>query len=199
MAGRVSIPGPTVAALAAAIVVGLAGGGVRTVAQTTKPASGSATSVSVASGQGAERAAPAAAHDKRYKRLLIRNAMVIYGNAKPPYGPMDILVEDGLIARITPSRAPDAPAPAGATPPARPDAVIDATGKYVMPGMVNTHMHWHEERMSGIPLPIQYERHLYLASGSTTVREVGGDVDKTNLWRKQSAEHTIVRPRGFAR
>ena len=25
--------------------------------------------------------------------------------------------------------------------------VIDATGKYVMPGIVNTHMHWHEERV----------------------------------------------------
>ena len=40
--------------------------------------------------------------------------------------------------------------------------VIDATGKYVMPGIVNTHMHWHEER-SG-PIPIQYERNLYLAA-----------------------------------
>ena len=178
MAGRLS----TVAtlALAAAMVVVRTPDHVRIAAQT--PA--------------AERAAaPAATHDARYKRLLIKNAMVIYGNAKPPYGPMDILIENGLIARITPSRAPDAPAPPGAPPPVRPDAVIDATGKYVMPGMVNTHMHWHEERMQGIPMPIQYERNLYLASGSTTVREVGGDVDKTHLWRKQSADHTIVAPR----
>jgi hypothetical protein len=92
MAGRVSIPGPTVAALAVAIVVGLAGGGVRTVAQTNKPASGSTASVSagsvgVASGQGAERAAPAAAHDKRYKRLLIRNAMVSTATRSRRMGP----------------------------------------------------------------------------------------------------------------
>ncbi len=43
------------------------------------------------------------------------------------------------------------------------DAVIDATGKYVMPGLVDTHMHWHDER-AGIPQPIQYERNLYLAT-----------------------------------
>ena len=143
----------------------------------------------------AERAAAAATHDARYKRLLIKNAMVIYGNTKPPYGPMDILIENGLIARITPSRARGRAGASRRAAGRPPDAVIDATGKYVMPGIVNTHMHWHEERMQGIPMPIQYERNLYLASGSTTVREVGGDVDKTKLWRKQSAEHTIVAPR----
>ena len=34
------------------------------------------------------------------KRLVIQNAMVIYGNAKPPYGPVDIVVQDGLISYI---------------------------------------------------------------------------------------------------
>ena len=71
-----------------------------------------------------------------------RNAMVIYGSAKPPYGPVDIVVEDGLIAYIG--------ATAGRRVGRRADAVIDATGKYVMPGIVNTHMHWHEERQPGI-------------------------------------------------
>ena len=39
------------------------------------------------------------------RRLVIRNAMVIYGNAKPPYGPVDIVVQDGLIAYIGPADA----------------------------------------------------------------------------------------------
>ena len=30
-------------------------------------------------------------HATRAKRLLIANAMVVYGNAKPAFGPMDIL------------------------------------------------------------------------------------------------------------
>ena len=37
---------------------------------------------------------------KASKRLVIKNAMVIYGNAKPPYGPVDIVVQDGLISYI---------------------------------------------------------------------------------------------------
>ena len=70
------------------------------------------------------------------------------------------------------------------------DAVIDGTGKYVMPGMVNTHMHWHEERAPGVPQPIQYERNLYLASGVTTARELGGNLAKTQAWQKESDDHT---------
>ena len=127
--------------------------------------------------------AKAPTHATRAKRLLIHNAMVIYGNAKPAYGPMDILVEDNLIARV---------APAGTIKAA--DAVIDATGKYVMPGLVNTHMHWQDER-GGVPMPIQYERNLYLASGVTTTREVGGDFEKSKRWQAESAANTAIAPR----
>ena len=71
----------------------------------------------------------------------VRNVMVIYGSARPPAGPVDIVVEDGLISYIGADRA------AGRGPDG--GRVIDATGKYVMPGIVNTHMHWHEERQPG--------------------------------------------------
>jgi imidazolonepropionase-like amidohydrolase len=126
---------------------------------------------------------PAAVHAKQARRLLIRNAMIIPGTGAPAYGPSDILVEDGRIARIG-SSAAGWPTP---------DMVIDATGKYVMPGIVNTHMHWHEERVG--PIPIQYERNLYLAAGVTTAREVGGNFAKTRQWRNESAAHSITAPR----
>jgi imidazolonepropionase-like amidohydrolase len=134
-------------------------------------------------------------HAKSARRLIIRNAMVIYGNAKPPYGPVDIVVQDGLIAYIGP---PDSLAGSALTVPTSPrstDTVIDATGKYVMPGIVNAHMHWHEEREPGIAQPIQYERNLYLAAGVTTAREVGGDFDKSKRWQAESNAHTIIAPR----
>ena len=139
-----------------------------------------------ASGQrpsaSAQVAAPA--HAKAVKRLLIRNAMVIYGNAKPAFGPVDILVQDGLIARVGRTPANDPP----------PDAVIDATGKYVMPGIVNTHIHLQDER-GGVPQPFQYEMNLYLAAGATTVRDVGSDFAKATTRRAASAAHELVAPR----
>jgi imidazolonepropionase-like amidohydrolase len=134
--------------------------------------------------QAARTNAPAAMHAKTAARLLIRNAMVVYGNAKPAFGPVDILVQDGLIARIGRTRADD-PAP---------DAVIDATGKYVLPGFVNAHMHLQDER-GGIAQPFQYEANLYLSAGVTTVRDVGSDIEKSKVWRAESAAHTLVAPR----
>ncbi len=128
-------------------------------------------------------AAQAPVHAKQVKRLLIRGAMVIPGPGTPAFGPTDILVEDGVIARM---------GTAGSAWP-EPDEIIDAAGKYVMPGIVNTHMHWHEERVG--PIPIQYERNLYLAAGVTTAREVGGNFEKSKQWRAESAAHTIVAPR----
>ncbi|HKV99941.1 MAG TPA: amidohydrolase family protein [Vicinamibacterales bacterium] len=145
-------------------------------------------SVSAASGPSAQGQTPAATakapvHARQVRRLLIQHAMVIVGNGTPAAGPFDILAEDGVISRIG-----NADAGWG-----DPDMVIDATGKYVMPGIVNTHMHWHEERVG--PIPIQYERDLYLANGVTTAREVGGNFEKTKQWRSESAAHKIIAPR----
>ena len=139
-------------------------------------ASGFAVAVATPAAQAPAVGAKAAVHARQVKRLLITNAMIIPGTGVPAAGPSDILVEDGLIARLGSSAG-------GRWPEA--DAVIDGTGKYVMPGIVNTHMHWHEERVG--PIPIQYERNLYLAAGITTAREVGGDFEKTKQWRTESA------------
>jgi len=126
-----------------------------------------------------------ARHAQASARLIIRNVMVVYGSGKPAYGPMDVTVESGLIAEV---RAARAEPPADAT-------VIDGTGRYLLPGFVNTHMHWHEERMPGVPQPIQYERDLYLAAGVTTARELGGNFDKSVRWRAESAARASVAPR----
>jgi imidazolonepropionase-like amidohydrolase len=130
-------------------------------------------------------------HGRQPRRLIIRNAMVIYGNAKPAYGPVDITVDRGLITSI--GSAGDVAASALSNDSTT--VTIDASGKYVMPGIVNAHMHWHEERQPDIPQPIQYERNLYLAAGVTTVREVGGDFEKSKRWQAESNAHTIISPR----
>src|SRR5258708_7119615 len=98
--------------------------------QAQAPAAAAASAAAPAS------SAKAPTHAKSVKRLLIKNGMVIRGTGVPAYGPVDLLVEDGLIARVGTDPNKRWPAP---------DATIDATGKYVMPGIVNTHMHWNEE------------------------------------------------------
>lgn len=126
----------------------------------------------------------AARHGRAAKRLLIANAMVIYGNAKPPSGPVDILVEDGRIARVG----------TRITGPAEADTIIDATGKYVMPGLVNTHCHLRDE-YAGRAQPISYLLQLLLAGGQTTVRDVGSEFEKAKTWRAQTASGEIEGPR----
>lgn len=128
-------------------------------------------------------AAKAPVHAQQVPRLLIKNAMVIYGNAEPAFGPTNICVENGVIARV------------GSVPSDwEADAEIDATGKYVMPGMVSGHVHLQDQR-AAIPQPIQYELNLYLAAGATTIRTSGDPWDKAKEWRAQSAAHTLVAPR----
>jgi hypothetical protein len=146
-------------------------------------------------------AQPAPTSGKRVRRLLIHNATVVDGNGTPASGPKDILVENNVIADVIPldavavSRAAP-PGMGGRTSPVQADAVIDATGKYVLPGLINAHAHLQEER-GGKPQPIEYELNLWLACGITTVRDVGSDTGRALELRRLSAEGKIAAPRIF--
>lgn len=132
------------------------------------------------------------ASGKRYSRLLIRNATVIDGNGTPASGPKDIVIQDNLITDVVPIdlvalKRGEAKRPSG-------DVEIDASGKYVMPGLINAHGHVQEER-GGVPQPLDYEFKLWLACGITTVRDVGSDIKKTIELRRRSNEGEIAAPR----
>ncbi len=118
---------------------------------------------------------------KRYPRLAIRNATVIDGNGTPAAGPKDIIIENGKIVSV-------------GVPGQKADVEIDATGKYVLPGLINAHAHTQDER-GGIPQPLDYELKIWLACGITTVRDVGSDTKKTLELRAKSAAGEVAAPR----
>ena len=147
--------------------------------------------------------APAPSPGVRYDRLLIRNAMVVDGAGNPARGPMDIVVEGSTIASVRPARPMDefgTTAPGGAARggnAGRPafDRIIDASGMYVTPGLVDLHGHIHFGR-NGRPWPKDYVYKLWLGHGVTTVREPGSGtgLDTTVAHARLSAENRIAAP-----
>src|SRR5215471_16377889 len=132
---------------------------------------------------------------RRYRRLLIHNATVVDGNGTPASGPKDIIVENSRIADVIPLDAVSLARGQGSSG-TQADAVIDATGKYVLPGLINAHAHLQEER-GGKPQPIEYELNLWLACGITTIRDVGSNTPRALELRRMSAEGEIAAPRIF--
>jgi Amidohydrolase family len=81
-------------------------------------------------------------------QLLIRGATLIDGLADAPLRDRSLLIEGNVIRDILPA---DAAAPAGAQ-------VIDLAGKFIIPGLFDSHVHWEE-----------YMGELYINHGVTSV------------------------------
>ena len=140
----------------------------------------------------------------RANRLVIRNATIISGRGSPgtnrgmpPEGPVDIIIENGIITDVvlqdavnTAGNGPDYQRPTG-------DVVIDAKGKYVIPGLVEMHAHLPPPRSDMGPRGLDYAYRLYLGHGITTVRDAGTGAGLKVLGpqRDQSTAHTLVAPR----
>jgi imidazolonepropionase-like amidohydrolase len=136
-----------------------------------------------------------ARNGQRVPRLAIRNATIVDGNGTPASGPADILIEGNKITSVT-FLDPVALRGGNAKRPAA-DAEIDATGKYVLPGLINAHAHLQDER-AHVPQPYDYTLKLWLACGITSVREVGADTTQKVLnIRDRGARGELASPRLF--
>jgi imidazolonepropionase-like amidohydrolase len=125
-------------------------------------------------------------HGKRTHTLAIRNAT-------PASGPKDIIITDNVITAIVPV---DPVASSRGTRRVPAEAEIDATGTYVLPGLINAHAHIQDER-GGTPQPLDYELKIWMACGITTVRDVGSVTERTLALREKSAKGEVVSPRIF--
>jgi cytosine/adenosine deaminase-related metal-dependent hydrolase len=127
-------------------------------------------------------------HGTQYEELVIRNVLVIDGNGTPVTGPMDIVLKKNRIQSIRYARSADAYKGA--------EHVLDGTGLYALPGLINLHAHVHDGR-AGKPLPFEYLYNLWLACGITTVRDVGSNPKLTLEERAKSAANQTAAPRIF--
>src|SRR5215813_5154850 len=89
----------------------------------------------------------------------LTHATLIDGSGAPPQADVTILLENGRIRDLGPGIA----APAGAT-------VIDLTGKFVVPGIINGHGHVG-------PAPRDGQLRQYALYGVTTTTSMGADPD----------------------
>ncbi|HYH89184.1 MAG TPA: amidohydrolase family protein [Solirubrobacteraceae bacterium] len=127
-----------------------------------------------------------------FNTLVVRGATMIDGTGAEPQGPVDIVVRRNRISQVRPVAVADLDDP---RPPYDADHEIDATGMYVMPGFIDTHVH-----AGGPPknAEAEYPYKLWLAHGVTTVRGVPlADFDFTVSEKQRSERNEIVAPRIF--
>ena len=128
-----------------------------------------------------------------FKTLAIRGVILIDGTGAPPQGPVDVIVQGNRITAIRSGGTPGLPLRAGREPKA--DHEIDATGMYLLPGLVDLHVH-----AGGAPknAEAEYAYKLWLGHGVTTVRGVPMSSNAVTVKEKQRSEkNEIVAPRIF--
>jgi hypothetical protein len=128
-------------------------------------------------------------HNQKINELLVTNAIVVVGVGTPAEGPYDIHIKNGKIKALSTSQE-------GSDLRSSIKYHIDAKGSFVLPGFINMHAHIMDSR-AGIAMPQPYQYYLWLASGITTIRDVGSDLEKSLMDREKSAKHEIIAPRMF--
>jgi imidazolonepropionase-like amidohydrolase len=89
-----------------------------------------------------------------------------------------VVVRNGVIQTVGPSSAVAIP---------RGARLVDGRGKFLMPGLWDSHVHFMNTGPSALP--------LYVALGVTSVREMGGYLDSTRAWQSRMRAGTLVGPR----
>jgi cytosine/adenosine deaminase-related metal-dependent hydrolase len=140
-----------------------------------------------------EPAPPRAQGEGPWQRLVLRGGILVDGTGAPPFGPVDIVVEQDRIVEIrnvgypgVPIRAEDRPAPG--------DRELEVTGMYILPGFVDLHGHIGGTAQGA---SAEYVYKLWMGHGITTIRDPGSGngLDWTLEQKEKSARNAITAPR----
>ena len=133
-----------------------------------------------------------------YPQLIIRGATLINGTGSPPYGPVDIVIENNRIISIEDVGYPGAPIDSADRPKLKSNGTeLDATGMYVLPGFIDMHGHIGGKAQGA---DAEYVYKLWMAHGITTIRDpyAGNGLTWVLNEKKRSAENKITAPRILA-
>jgi len=123
-------------------------------------------------------AVPLAAHAEGHARMVITGATLFDGTGRAPHPDTEIVIRDGRIVSVTTAGKGVAPAHG---------QWLDARGTWIVPGLVDMHVHYSD--WMGPP---------FLRHGVTTVRDVGGSLDRILELRLQTRAGDVAGPRIFA-
>jgi len=127
-----------------------------------------------------------------FPRLIIRGTTLIDGTGGPPRGPVDIVIENNRITNIASVGYPGvridtAGRPRNAT------REIDGTGLFVLPGLIDLHVHQGTKQKAP---ESEYYNKLWLAHGITSVRGVPFASYAYSIGEKRRSEkNEITAPR----
>jgi imidazolonepropionase-like amidohydrolase len=117
--------------------------------------------------------------------LAIRNVTLIDGTGAAPQANMTVIATEGRFSAV----GKDTPVPRSAT-------IIDGTGKFLIPGLMDVHIHVPgspDNRDRGLSA-----LHSFLYSGVTSVYDAGNNADYIMGLRADERSGAIVSPRIFA-
>jgi imidazolonepropionase-like amidohydrolase len=141
---------------------------------------------------------------ERHQRLVIRGATIVSGRgtpgsnrAMPPEGPVDIVIEGNRIVDLVLMDPVNAAGYGRGFRRPTGDRVVDATGMYVIPGLVEMHAHLPSPDGEQGPRGLDLAYRLYLGHGVTTVRDAGTGTGLAIMTeqRRLADANRIVAPR----
>ncbi|MEP7317741.1 MAG: amidohydrolase family protein [Panacibacter sp.] len=111
------------------------------------------------------------------KQLLIEHVTIINGKGKAPEKDMQVLIEGSRIISVS-KKKPSVKAGA---------KIINATGKFMIPGLWDMHGHFNKIADQAVP--------LYLACGVTGVRDMGDGFDYVKKLKEDITSGKLTGPR----